>query len=77
MPLGSQEGQSSAHALEALKARGRGVTIDLRDLALELQGLVDEYDSANVRDLVAVIATRLYPRVEEAERAESDEAAPA
>ena len=67
MPLGSQEGQSAAHALEALKARGRGVSIDLRDLALELQAIADEYDSADVRDLVAVIATRLYPRAEQAE----------
>ncbi|HWB73010.1 MAG TPA: hypothetical protein VG452_12420 [Egibacteraceae bacterium] len=73
MPLGTQEGQSPAHALEALKARGRGVSIDLRDLALELQAVVDEYNSAAVRDLVAVIATRLYPRVEEAEAGGSEQ----
>lgn len=65
MPLGSQEGDgTSTHALEFLKAEGRGTTIDLRELALELQDLIDSSDNAAVRDVAGMLASRLVERVD-------------
>lgn len=64
MPLGSQEGDTSPHAIEFLKAEGRDTTITLRELALEMQELIDTYDNAAARDVTAMLASRLIDRVD-------------
>ncbi|CAN5298331.1 hypothetical protein BH20ACT9_BH20ACT9_10890 [soil metagenome] len=59
MPIGSFEGFELPQSLELLKTRGRDVTVTLRDVALEMQGLIGEDDQATTRDVVASVATRL------------------
>lgn len=71
MPLGSQEGDTSPHAIEFLKAEGRDTTITMRELALELQELIDTYDNAAARDVAAMLASRLIDRVDAPHAGES------
>jgi hypothetical protein len=59
MPIGSFEGLELPQSLELLKTRGRDVTVSLRDVALEMEGLIGEDDQATTRDVVASVATRL------------------
>lgn len=59
MPLGSQEGGSSAQAVEQLKTQGREQRIGLRELGLTMQGLLDDYDSSAAKDVLAMLATRV------------------
>lgn len=64
MPLGSQEGDTGPQAVALLETEGRDVTITLRDLALEMQQLIADVDSASARDVTAMLATRLLGRLD-------------